>query len=117
MKSAATRALQVVAIAVFAALALLAPATAAAQEARGTSTWRVRDANDAVMPGASVKITNVAMGTTVMVTTSEAGLFRATYLIPGKYQIVVEVSGFKKYVRSGLELRIGETVEVDVQLE
>src|SRR5262249_43360812 len=69
------------------------------------------------MPGASVKITNVAMGTTTVVTTNEAGLFRATYLIPGTYQVMVEVNGFKKYVRSGLELRIGETIETDVQLE
>src|SRR5262245_38568568 len=73
-----------------------------AQEARGTITGKVRDASQGVVPGANVKITNVAMGTNVSVKTNEAGLYYAPFLIPGTYQVLVETSGFKNYLRDGL---------------
>jgi hypothetical protein len=117
MKPAASKLLHALAIAVFGAMVLLAPATTSAQETRGTITGKVRDASDAVMPGAPVKIIDTARGTTVSVTTNDAGLYQATYLQPGIYQITVEVNGFKKYVRSGIALRIGETLDLPVQLE
>jgi Carboxypeptidase regulatory-like domain len=117
MKPAASRLLHALAIAVFATMVLLAPSSASAQEARGTITGKVRDASDAVMPGAQVRITDVARGTTVSVTTNDAGLYQAPYLLPGTYQIVVEVNGFKKYVRGGVVLRIGDTLDIPVQLE
>ena len=117
MKSAATRALQAAAIAVFATLSLLAPATARAQEARGAITGTIRDASKGVVSGASVKITNVAMGTTVSVVTNSAGFFQALYLIPGTYQVVAENSGYKRYIREGIELRVNDTLEINIELE
>src|SRR6266508_2851937 len=117
MKPAASRLLHALAIAVFATMVLLAPSTASAQEARGTISGKVRDASDAVMPGVSVRITDAARGTTVNATTNDAGLYQATYLLPGTYQIVVEVNGFKKYVRGGIALRIGDNLDIPVQLE
>jgi hypothetical protein len=98
-------------------MVLLAPWSASAQEARGTITGKVRDASDAVMPGAPVKITDVARGTTISVTTNDAGLYQAPYLLPGTYQITVEVNGFKKYVRGGVVVRIGDNLDIPVQLE
>lgn len=97
--------------------AFLFSLSAHAQEARGTITGKVKDASQAVLPGATVKVTNVAMGTTASVTTNDAGVFQAVYLIPGTYKITIERSGFKKYVREGLVLRIGDTLDVDAQLE
>jgi len=70
-----------------------------------------------VIPGAPVKITNVAMGTSVTLMTNETGFFKGPYLIPGSYQIVVELPGFKKYVRNGVVLRIGQTIDTVIQLE
>src|SRR5215471_2102557 len=117
MKPAASKLLCTLAMAVFAAMVLLTPATTSAQETRGTITGKVKDASDAIMPGAQVKISDPARGTTVTVTTNDAGLYTAPYLLPGTYQIVVEASGFKKYVRSGVVLRIGDTLDIPVQLE
>src|SRR5215510_6864841 len=117
MKPAASRLLHALAIAVFATMVLLAPSSASAQEARGTITGKVRDASEAVMPGAQVRIIDVARGTTVTVTTNDAGLYQAPYLLPGTYQIVVEVNGFKKYVRGAVVLRIGDNLDIPVQLE
>jgi hypothetical protein len=88
-----------------------------AQEARGTISGKVKDATQAVIPGAIVKIKNVAMGTTVSVTANDAGIFQAPYLIPGTYQLTIEHTGFKKYIRDGLILSIGATLDVDILLE
>jgi hypothetical protein len=93
------------------------PGSSPAQEARGTISGTVRDATQGVVPGASVTITNVAMGTSVSVTTNESGFFEAPYLIPGTYQVSVEISGFKKYVRDGLELQVSDKLELEVPLD
>jgi hypothetical protein len=87
-----------------------------AQEARGTITGTVRDSSKSVIPGASVTITNVAMGTSVTIVTNEAGLFQAPYLIPGAYRVEAELSGFKKYARE-VEVRVNDRLELDVTLE
>jgi hypothetical protein len=99
-----------------AVLMLAVAAAAGAQEARGTIAGTVRDASKGVIPGASVTITNVAMGTTVPVTTNDVGWFQAPYLIPGTYRLEVELSGFKKFGRE-IEVRVNDRLEVDVVLE
>ncbi|MBO0721630.1 MAG: TonB-dependent receptor [Blastocatellia bacterium] len=91
--------------------------SAGAQEVRGTISGIVKDANDAIVANAQVKIRDTARGTTVTVTTNDAGLYTAPYLLPGTYQIAVEVNGFKKYVRGGIILRIGDKLDIPVKLE
>lgn len=117
MKPRTTRAPQVIAGAIFLLLMLSSPLALLAQESRGTITGKVRDASEAVVPGAAVKITNVAMGTTTTAETNDAGLYSAPYLIPGTYQIVVEVQGFKRYVRDGVIVRVNDNIEIEVTLE
>jgi hypothetical protein len=117
MNPSTTRAMQLFAPVVFLAIVMWSTGSVNAQETRGTITGKVRDAGQAVVPGAAVDVTNVAMNTTVSVATNDAGFFRVPYLIPGTYQLVVKMTGFKKYVRDGIPLRIGDTLELDVQLE
>lgn len=97
-----------------AALVVVAPAAATAQEARGTVVGTVLDESTGVVPGATVTITNVAMGTNVTVVTNETGFFQAPYLIPGTYRVTVELDGFKKLIREGLELRVGDRLSLDL---
>jgi hypothetical protein len=108
---------QIFALVVSLFMTILPPASFAAQEARGTITGKVLDAQKAVVPDASVTVTNVAMGTNTTVKTNDDGLFRALYLIPGTYQIAVSLQGFKKYIRDGVVLRVGDTLALDIQLE
>jgi hypothetical protein len=117
MKPAASRLLNAIAIAVFATMVLLAPATAGAQEARGTITGKVVDPTKAVVAGATVKVTNLAMGTTLTLRTNEDGFYQAPYLIPGTYQVTAEATGFKRYVRDGVLLRVNDTIQIDIDLE
>lgn len=99
------------------ALAALWQAPAWAQEARGTIVGSVLDPSGAAIPGASVVVTNMAMGTRVALTTNEAGLYQASFLIPGLYRIEVESPGFRRLVREGIEVRVNDRVEVNLTLE
>ena len=108
---------QLLLAALLAAGTLATSAPAGAQEARGTITGTVIDTSKAVLPGASVTVTNMAMGTDVAVVTNDQGFFQAPYLIPGTYRVSVELSGFKKLVQEGIEVRVGDRLALELTLE
>ncbi|MBI5282146.1 MAG: TonB-dependent receptor [Candidatus Solibacter usitatus] len=102
---------------VISVLCLLATAGMGQQDARGTIVGAVTDASGAVVAGAQVDVVNKAMGTKISLKTNDSGLYQAPFLIPGKYQVKVEVAGFKKYLRDELEVRVNDRLEVDIKLE
>ena len=59
--------------AILATVSLALPASAWAQEARGTISGTIRDGSGRVIPGATVTISNKEMGTTVTAITNEVG--------------------------------------------
>ena len=88
-----------------------------AQESRGKISGRVLDPNGSAVPGASVKVTDLARAGTTTVTTNDAGLFDAPYLLPGSYQVLVEVSGFKKAVLDKVTVAINQTSTLTITLD
>jgi len=102
---------------VFTFMVFFGPVSLRAQEVRGKISGRVLDPNGAAVPGASVKVTDIARGTVVSLTTNEDGIFQAPYLLSGTYRVVVEVTGFKKFIQDGVLLQINETRELDIPLE
>jgi Carboxypeptidase regulatory-like domain/TonB dependent receptor len=98
-------------------LMLLVVGVSMGQESRGTVMGRVTDAQNAVIPSASVQVVSSAMGTKLSLTTNDVGFYQASYLIPGMYQITVEAPGFKKSLRDGIEVRVGDRLEVNITLE
>ena len=98
------------------ALALLA-GTVVAQDSRGTITGTVRDSSKGVVPGATVTVTSEAMGNPISTVTNADGYFQAPYLIAGTYKLTVELQGFKRYVREGIEVRIADRLELEIGLE
>ncbi len=101
----------------FMSLLVLTPAAAHAQELRGKINGRVTDPNGAAIAGASVKVIDVARNKTIDLTTNSDGLFEAPYLLPGTYQVLVEVSGFKKSLEKTVEVAINATRTLDIKLE
>src|SRR5499427_10660 len=99
------------------AICLRVSALAQAQELRGKITGRVTDASGAVIPGATVKVTDVARATTTTLTTNEEGLFDAPYLLPGTYQVAVEIAGFKKAVEDNVQVAINDTRVLNFKLD
>lgn len=88
-----------------------------AQEARGTIVGQVFDSSGAAIPGATVTVTNKAMGSTITVTTNETGFYQATYLLPGTYEVAVEAPGFKRAVRDNVVVRVMDRLVLDFTLE
>jgi len=97
------------------AIAFAVAPTAAGQEFRGAITGRVTDKSGGALPGVTVTATNVATNVGSITVTTGEGLFTIPYLTPGTYTVVAELSGFKKSVREGLDVRIGDRGKVTSQ--
>jgi hypothetical protein len=77
----------------------LSPQTYEDGEGGGTAATiggNVTDPNGAVVPGASVTITNSATNQTVTTTTSNDGTYRSPVLTPGTYSVTISSPGFKQ---------------------
>jgi hypothetical protein len=92
-------------------------AAASAQEFRGGITGRVTDGSGGRLPGVTVTATHVATNVASTTTTNGEGDYSILYLTPGVYTLSTELSGFKKTVREGVEVRIGDRVGLDVKMD
>lgn len=90
---------------------------AVGQETRGEIVGLVMDAQGAVVTGASVSVRNIKTGDSVPLTTNETGYYEARLLIPGAYEITAQANGFKRVVREGIQLGLGERVQINLTME
>src|SRR5262245_24108698 len=77
----------------------------------------VQDTTNAVVPRATVTITNDGTQVSEKTTTDEMGRYIFNGLAPASYTMKVEVSGFKTVVRSNVVLRVGQQIDLDFTLE
>ena len=96
---------------------LLISGGALGQETTGTVTGVVKDASGGVIPGVEVIVKHVGTGFERRVLTSASGEYVATLLPVGGYQVTVEMTGFKKYERTGITLSVNDRLRVDITLE
>jgi hypothetical protein len=99
-----------------AALALMIAFTAHAQVSRGTITGRVSDPAGAVIPKASVIVTETSTAEKSTVLTNDVGEYTAPFLVPGTYSVSISAPGFNTFVRSGIQVGANEQVSEDFQL-
>ena len=78
----------------FVLLSLSCSSVAFAQIRSATITGTVTDPQKAVVPGATVVLTNEATNVSAEFVTTEAGLFTAPLLQAGTYTVTVTLSGF-----------------------
>lgn len=100
-------------------LVLLSLGTASALGAQirsATITGTVTDPSNAVVPGATVVITNQDTNVATELVTTEQGLFTAPYLPAGTYSVQVTLPGFATFRRGGIVVATAQTVRVPVQL-
>src|ERR1043166_5376374 len=96
------------------AAALLAlPAAAWAQEA--IITGKIVDSTGGVLPGVTVTALHEATGTQFVGVTDTLGVYRIPIRI-GSYRITAELPGFATIMRTGVELLVGQTATLDLQM-
>ena len=95
---------------------LAVPALVSGQEFRGTISGTVTDPAGAAVAGAHITATETHTGTKILTDTNSGGSYTLPFLLPGEYTIAAETAGFKKFVRSGVQLDAGGHPTVDIQL-
>jgi hypothetical protein len=85
-----------------------------AQVTTGTIRGRVVDPQGLVVPGATVTVIG-SQGSQVLVSDRE-GRFTAPFLVPGTYALRAELQGFRPLELQGVEVRLDQTVELDLAL-
>jgi hypothetical protein len=88
-----------------------------AQVNKSNLTGVVHDQSGSAVPHVAMRLTNVATGVTREETTDATGLYRFTLLDFGEYRLEADASGFRKSIREGIRLDVGETTTVDITLE
>jgi hypothetical protein len=100
-----------------AAALLVAPRAAFTQVITATLYGVVHDSTGAILPGATVVVTNQGTNLTRETVSDERGEFALPALPAGPYAIKIELSGFKAYNSQGLSLAAGQTVRQTYVLE
>ncbi len=89
----------------------------AAQDFRGAISGTVKDETGAVLPGVSITVTNVATNIATRSTTNERGFYQVRYLISGSYSVEASLQGFQSALKSGIEVRVGDSLNVEFVLD
>jgi len=84
---------------------------------RSNITGLITDPSDSIIPNVTVTLTDLDRNQTFTTQTNEAGLYLFSNVNPGRYQVSVEPSGFRRAVSAVLEVTAQQTVRVDLKLE
>jgi hypothetical protein len=95
----------------------LGAATPAAQTNTGEISGVVRDSHGGVLPGTTVVAEHVESRTRVERVTDDQGRYFLPALRVGTYLLTVELTGFRRVLRSGVIVQLGQTMALDFTLE
>ncbi len=82
----------------------------------GGINGKITDPHGAVVPNASIKVTNTGTNNVTTVTTSGDGDFRVTNLAPGIYRVETTVSGFAPARADNVVVEVGKNTTLDIPL-
>jgi hypothetical protein len=87
-----------------------------AQQGTAEISGKVTDEQGAILPGATVLVTNEATGVFRETTSSAEGTYFVSQLMPGRYKVKASLDGFRTLERSGLVLQVGNNLAINVTL-
>jgi outer membrane receptor for Fe3+-dicitrate len=97
--------------------ALLLAASAASAQTTGRIVGTVKDAQGAVLPGATVTVTSPAQQGAQSQVTDPDGVFRFLTLPPGRYTVKVELTGFRTFEQPDVQVGLDRTVDLQLTLQ
>ncbi|MFB3827707.1 MAG: TonB-dependent receptor domain-containing protein [Bryobacteraceae bacterium] len=87
-----------------------------AQSFTASLLGNVTDASGAAIPNAAIVATNVATNAKVEARSDATGKYLVSTLQPGIYTLEASATGFKRFVRSGIELAVQQQARVDIAM-
>ncbi len=98
-------------------LLVLSAAAVFSQTPSASVVGRITDATGAVIPGVSVKVTNLDTNIGQQGVSNEVGEFTIPYLNPGRYTLEAAAAGFRTYKRDEFNLAVDQALRIDIPLE
>src|SRR6185369_9763636 len=95
---------------------LLGVLPAPGQTLKGTLLGTISDSSHAIVQDVQVSLTETNTNFHLVQKTNESGFYVFANLDPGTYKVEVEHPGFRKVLRSGIDLTPNTTVRVDIDL-
>ncbi len=96
---------------------LAGAAPAIAQFDRGAISGTIKDEQGGVIPGVTVTATNTQTQQLRSTTTDGTGFYTFPNLLPGQYDLLVELQGFKKISRQNVPLDANGAITLDFALQ
>jgi hypothetical protein len=87
------------------------------QTTTGIITGLVTDSGRAVIPGSALTLTNLDTNQVRKQATNQTGAYSFPALPPGSYRLELEHPGFKRFVQEPIDVRVQQTVTINVTLE
>ncbi len=101
----------------FLALIALGTGLVFAQGSTATIIGTVRDVSGAVLPGTVVTVKHLETGLTRTDEADSSGNFNIPSLPVGPYEVTAEKMGFRREVRRGIDLVVGEEAQINMTLQ
>ena len=98
-------------------LLLFGSSLAFGQEFRAMISGQVTDPSGAAVTGATVVATNAATNVTLTTSSGGDGHYVLAQVPSGTYSVSCEAAGFKKFVRAGLNLEVGDRATINIALQ
>jgi hypothetical protein len=77
----------------------------------------IRDATGGAVAKAPITLRDMDTNRTYSAVSNEAGLYVFAGVLPARYELTIEATGFAKSTRSGIVLTVGQTATMDVTLQ
>jgi hypothetical protein len=88
-----------------------------AQSFFGSIVGTVTDTTGATVPRASVVLINLGTADRRTSETDESGNYQFVNLVPGRYRVEIEKTGFKRMTRDGIEVQVESVVRNDAAMQ
>jgi len=96
---------------------VVSPSLLFAQSYTGTIVGSIKDASGAVVPHATITITNLQTNRQESVTADLEGRYTSLPLPPGEYRVEAELQGFRRAARAKVTVQVSATLVIDFTLE